>query len=145
MKNLLKAIRNQLQQEVVAVRDSDVCIVPDLSYFPAGTKFPCILISDSNSSYKHKPSSAREGVHKVEIAIYTHNKGRGDAHLEGDKALLSISDVLRESLEENTLDLNEVVSAEIVSESGTTLYTVSTTEFYLKNAVVFEYEKETYL
>ena len=144
MKNLLTAIKTQLQADLIYVRDSDIFVTEDEILVPEAVRFPAVGLKDGPVSWSvisQGPSKeqtltvtviAYVEIIKPEVSIM------GDA-ASGKKGVLEIIDDVRSSLDENTLS-GQASNAEVVSESASELLGDEETMIQ-KKSISFKYER----
>jgi len=119
MKDLLTAIKTQLQTDLTYVRDGDVFITEDENLIPSDVKFPAVGLKDGPVEWVVDEFGDNKTQKMTVTAIAYVSILRPEASVMGDnqgKGVLDIIDDIKNSLDENTLS-NEVNDARIVSEA----------------------------
>jgi len=144
MKDLLNAIKSQLQNDLTYVRDSDVFVTEDEVAIPEQVKFPAIGLKDGSVVWTiTSRGPLKTQTLSVRVIAYV-SILRPEASIMGDnqqKGVLDIIDDIKAALDENTLD-GTVNNAEVVSEAESELVIdekfVPVTQ---KKSITFRYER----
>jgi hypothetical protein len=85
MKDLLNAIKTQLQTDLTYVRDSDIYITEDLRLVPDSVSFPAVGLKDGAIFYAIETQNQEEDTLEVIIAAYVELR-KPEASIMGDVA-----------------------------------------------------------
>lgn len=143
MDTLIKAIQTQLRADIDYVRDPDVYITPDVDYLPENVRPPCIGIKDGDISRKEEfggKMTYKMAVTIVACVSLTKEEAAiiGDSSREG---VITLSNDIQASLDENTLGITGMQTAFSPSESGSHPFGDKNLMMQRK-LIEFEYEKE---
>ncbi len=141
MLELLPALQTALQHHMHEIRRTDINIVPDLSFIPQGTMFPCLGIKDGQERYRYFPGSCREVTSDVHLVIYVSLSKKEYAVLGKDTAILPLAAKAITFLENNLLGIAGVQSALPVSSPASQLYIAERDQVYLKKTFTMQYEQ----
>lgn len=83
MKNLISAIKAQLQTDMVSVRDSDLFITEDERLLPSSTRFPAVAIKDGAVNYSEATQDQDTVALEVKIIAYV-QLHKHEASITGD-------------------------------------------------------------
>jgi len=142
MKDLLNAIKSQLQNELTYVRDSDVFVAEDENLISGQVKFPAIGLKDGSVAWSiTSQGPLKTQTLSVRVIAYV-SILRPEASIMGDnqqKGVLDIIDDIRAALDENTLN-GTVNNAEVVSEAESELIG-DEEDAIQKKSITFRYER----
>ena len=145
MKNLLNAIKTQLQTDLTYIRDGDIYVTEDENLIPESARFPALGIKDGPVTRIELPSEMQEvtltviltpfvQLDKPEAAIM------GDSHT-GKKGVLDITGDIHRSLDENLLGITGMQTAFSPREEGSELFG-DEKEVIQKKTIIYQYVKE---
>lgn len=142
MKDLLTALKAEIQQNISYVRNDDIFISLDESWLPHDVKFPCIGLKDGGVKRTEKPGLWWEEEKEVRITIWV-NIRKPELSLVGgahDKGLLDIIyDDIHVLLDDNFLGLDDVIHAHCPSEAGSQLFAGPEKSFIQQKTVIYKY------
>ena len=115
MKELLSAIKAQLQTDLTYVRDSDIFIAEDDDLVPQSVRFPAVGIKDGPVQATELASDMMEYTLTVRIIPYV-QLVKPEAAVMGDastssKGILEMEEDIHQSLDENLLGIDGMQSA----------------------------------
>lgn len=147
MDDLCVNIRKELRtQSVDGVRSGDIYITPDPAFIPQGISIPCINIKDGKIKHVYAGSESKELTFYIRITIWVKLTAK-EAALVGSSqsGRVGIHDICKrviEILENNTLEIQGVESAEIHDELPSQFYRTRGRDNYQRKELVFKYYKE---
>jgi hypothetical protein len=139
MKDLLSAIKTQLQTDLTYVRNSDIIVVEDELAIPASVSFPAVGIKDGLINYAVATQSQETDELHVKIIAYVQLQ-KPEASIMGDSStskkgvLEIISDVIT-SLKNNKLS-GQADSAFPVSETESEILADEETAVQMKTVTM---------
>ena len=115
MKELLTAIKAQLQTDLTYVRDSDIFITEDDDLVPQSVRFPAVGIKDGPVQATELASDMMKYIMSVRIIPYV-QLVKPEAAVMGDastssKGILEMEEDIHQSLDENDLDIDGMQEA----------------------------------
>lgn len=113
MKNLLTAIKSELQSKLTEVRSASIYITPDINAIPEELMFPCIGIKDGEINRIELIGSMLELTMSVTIGVHV-AMAKNEANIIGSgdkKGVLDIVSEIHSILDENLLDVEGMQSA----------------------------------
>ena len=146
MKELLTAIKTQLQTDLTYVRDSDFFITPHKNFIPPRVKMPCVGIKDGPVKRTELPGGMWEVTSSVAIIPYVDLMKDEETSIMGDsatdqKGVLDIVDDIHTSLDENLLGITGMQEAFSPREDESEL-AGSEKESMQRKVVYYQYVKE---
>ena len=122
MKELLNAIKAELQTDLTYVRERDIFITEDENIIPKNVRFPCVGIKDGEIARTELTGGMWEVTLNVTLAVFV-QLAKDEAGIMGDtstgkKGVLDITDDIHASLDENTLSITGMSHAFSPSELG---------------------------
>ena len=147
MKELLTAIKAQLQADLTYVRDSDVFVTEDENLIPDAVKFPAVGLKDGPVRRIEMIGGMMEYRMTVKIiALVQLTKPEaaimGDAST-GRKGILDLEADIHTSLDENLLSIEGMISAVALPNQGESEVFGDEVEVIQRKIVGYEYVKET--
>lgn len=145
MKEVLNAIKTQLQTDLTYIRDGDIYIAPHVNYIAGHARPPCIGLKDGPISRVELPSGMWELTMTVTLAIYV-QLAKDEAGVMGDtatgqKGVLEIAEDIHASLDENLLGITGMQSAFSPSETASEIFG-DEKEALQRKLITYEYVKE---
>ena len=137
MKDLLAAIKVQLQAEASYVRKNDIYITEDESLIPATTNFPAIAIKDGALRNEQRLAGNYIQHAQVRITIYQRVL-KPEESIMGAQGVLVAADDIINSLIGHKLNLADVKEAFPVAEDPSQLF-VYEEEMIQKKTITFAY------
>ena len=139
MKNLLNAIKTQLQTDLTYVRDSDIYITEDERLVPSSIRFPAVAIKDGAVNYSVATQSQDTDELFVKIIAYVQLQ-KPEASIMGDtstskKGVLEIISNIITSLKNNRLS-GQADSAFPTSETESSLLADEETAIQMKTVTM---------
>ena len=136
MKNLLSAIKTQLQTSLTYVRDSDIFVTEDERLVPSSVRFPAVALKDGAVGYSVATQSQETEELNVRIIVYVQLQ-KAEASIMGDastskKGVLDIIKDVITALKHNTLS-GQADSAFPVSETESSLLADEETAIQMKS------------
>jgi hypothetical protein len=145
VKQLLKAVKKQLQIDLGYIRPGDVFIAPHEDFIPADAKFPCIGIKDGGITRTENMDSCMEYAMDVILipwaAIVKPEASIIGNESTGVKGILDISDDIHASLDENLLDIDGMIEAFSPSETGSEMLNMEN-RVLQKKQITYRYVKQ---
>ncbi|MBW2673868.1 MAG: hypothetical protein JRD89_10715 [Deltaproteobacteria bacterium] len=135
MKNLLNAIKAELQTDLTYVRDGDIYVTEDLRLVPDAVRFPAVGLKDGAISYAIETQNQEEDTLDVDIVAYVELR-KPETSIMGDssagkKGVLDIITDVVTSLKGNTLSGQADVAVP-VSETPSELLADENTAIQMK-------------
>lgn len=147
MKELLTAIKAQLQTDLTYVRDKDVFVTEDENLMPNSVKFPAAGLKDGPVVRVELTSGMMEYTMTVKIIAYTQLQKpeaaiMGDA-ATGDKGILEVEKDIHKSLDENLLSITGMQSATALPNQPESGLFGDEMEVVSRKIISYQYVKET--
>ena len=147
MKELLTAIKTQLQTDLTYVRAADVFITEDENLIPDAVKFPAVGIKDGPVVRTEEAGGMMEYALTVKIIPYV-QLSKPEAAIMGDtstgkEGILDIEADIHESLDENLLSITGMISAVALPNQPESELFGDETEVVVRKVISYQYEKET--
>ena len=147
MKELLTAIKTQLQTDLTYVRAADVFITEDENLIPDAVKFPAVGIKDGPVVRTEEAGGMMEYALTVKIIPYV-QLSKPEAAIMGDtstgkEGILDIEADIHESLDENLLSITGMISAVALPNQPESELFGDETEVVVRKVTSYQYEKET--
>ena len=143
MKNLISAIKTQLQTDLTYIGDGDIFITEDERLVPDSVRFPAIGLKDGDITYAIKTQNQEDDALLVKVIAYVQLQ-KPEASIMGDsstgkKGVLDITADAITSLKNNTLSGQADVAVP-VSETESELLTDEEEAIQMKT-VTMRYER----
>lgn len=124
MKDLLTAIKAQLQTALAGVRDRDVFITEDENLVPAKVKFPAVGIKDGTVTRKRVSTDLWERTSLVSIIPWVKLTKEEAAVMgsAGSPGVLDLAAAIRATLDDNLLGITGMQDAECYSEQASATF-----------------------
>jgi len=147
VKELLTAIKTQLQTDLTYVRAADVFITEDENLIPDAVKFPAVGIKDGPVVRTEEAGGMMEYALTVKIIPYV-QLSKPEAAIMGDtstgkEGILDIEADIHESLDENLLSITGMISAVALPNQPESELFGDETEVVVRKVISYQYEKET--
>jgi len=147
MKELLGAIKSQLQTDLTYVRDSDIFVTEDENMIPNAVKFPAVGIKDGPVQRIEMIDGMMEYCMTVKIVALT-QLTKPEAAIMGDtstsqKGILDLEADIHTSLDENLLFITGMISAVALANQPESEVFGDETEVIQRKIIGYEYVKET--
>ena len=147
MKELLTAIKSQLQADLGYVRAPDVFITEDENLIPAAIKFPAVGIKDGPVQRIEMIGGMIEYLMTVKIVALV-QLTKPEAAIMGDsvthkKGILDMEKDIHESLDENLLSITGMTSAVAAANQAESEVFGDEVEVIQRKIITYEYVKET--
>ena len=147
MKELLSAIKSQLQTDLSYVRDSDVFITEDENLIPSAVKFPAVGIKDGPVQRIEMIGGMMEYRMTVKIVALV-QLTKSEAAIMGDtstgkKGILDMEADIHESLDENLLSITGMTAAVAAANQPESEVFGDEVEVIQRKVIAYEYVKET--
>jgi hypothetical protein len=147
MKELLTAIKTQLQTDLTYVRDRDVFITEDENLIPSAVKFPAVGLKDGPVVRSEEIGGMMEYTMTVKIIAYAQLSKpeaaiMGDAST-GDKGILDLEKDIHKSLDEKLLSITGMTSAVALPNQPESELFGDETEVVVRKIISYQYVKET--
>ena len=147
MKELLTAIKSQLQADLGYVRAPDVFITEDENLIPAAIKFPAVGIKDGPAQRIEMIGGMMEYLMTVKIVALV-QLTKPEAAIMGDsvthkKGILDMEKDIHESLDENLLSITGMTSAVAAANQAESEVFGDEVEVIQRKIIGYEYVKET--
>ena len=147
MKELLTAIKSQLQADLGYVRAPDVFITEDENLIPAAIKFPAVGIKDGPAQRIEMIGGMMEYLMTVKIVALV-QLTKPEAAIMGDsvtgrKGILDMEADIHESLDENLLSITGMTSAVAAANQSESEVFGDEVEVIQRKIIGYEYVKET--
>lgn len=145
MKELLNAIKAQLQTDLTYIRDGDIYITPHENYIPNHVRPPCVGIKDGPVVKEHLMGGCARYSMSVSIVAFV-QLAKDEASIIGDsstskKGVLDISDDIETSLDDNLLSITGMQAA-LCSGSAESELFGDERETLQRKIITCNYEKE---
>jgi len=127
MKELLNAIKAQLQDDLSYIRDADIYVTPHENYIPNQVRPPCVGLKDGPVTRTMMDRGGSwETRLEVKIVCYV-QLAKDEASVMGDtgtgkKGVLDIIDDINASLDNDTLSISGMKEATLASESESEMF-----------------------
>ena len=141
MKNLLTAIKTQLQTKLTYVRNGDIFVTPAENYLPAHVKFPCVGIKDGAIEREIVEfSGVTEERLRVLLAAFVQIVKEEDSLIGvgATKGLLDMVDDIRTALDDNLLAQASMLSNFCIEERASEMFG-DEKELIQQKVIVYEY------
>ena len=141
MKNLLTAIKTQLQTKLTYVRNGDIFVTPAENYLPAHVKFPCVGIKDGAIEREIVEfSGVTEERLRVLLAVFVRVLKEEDSIIgsAADKGILDMTDDIRTALDDNLLAQANMISNFCAEERASEMFS-DDKELIQQKVIVYEY------
>jgi hypothetical protein len=147
MKQLLTAIKAQLQTDLSYVRDSDVFITEDENLIPSAVKFPAVGLKDGPVIRVEMIGGMMEYHMTVKIVALV-QLTKSEAAIMGDtstgkKGILDMESDIHESLDENLLSITGMIAAIAAANQPESEVFGDEVEVIQRKVIAYEYVKET--
>ena len=147
MKELLAAIKLQLQTDLTYVRAGDVFVTEDENLIPSAVKFPAVGIKDGPVVRTEEIGGMMEYALTVKIIPYV-QLSKPEAAIMGDtstgkEGILDIEADIHESLDENLLAITGMISAVALPNQPESELFGDETEVVVRKVISYQYGKET--
>jgi len=145
MKELLNAIKAQLQTDLTYIRDRDIYVTPHENYIPHAIKSACVGIKDGGITRTELPGGMWEVTLVTKLIVYV-QLAKEEASVMGDsaagkKGVLDIVDDIHISLDENLLGITGMIEAFSPSENESEMFG-DEKEALQRKIVTYQYVKE---
>ena len=145
MKELLSAIKTQLQTDLTYIRDRDIYVTPHENYIPNAVKLPCVGIKDGGISRTELPGGMWEVALSVKLIAYV-QLAKEEASIMGDtasskKGVLDIVDDIHLSLDEDLLGISGMIEAYSPAEAESEMFG-DDDDAVQRKIVTYQYVKE---
>jgi len=145
MRELLAAVKTQLQTGLDYVRDRDVNVVPSEGFIPAGVRFPCVGLKDGGLTRTELAGGMWEVVLTVKLVVYVQLL-KEEASIMGDsaagrKGVLEIAEDIHAALDENLLGINGMIEAFSPNEGESELFG-DDSELLQRKVITYQYVKQ---
>lgn len=145
LKELLTAIKAQLQTDLTYIRDLDIYVTPHANYIPNATRLPCVGIKDGGISRNELPGGMWGVTLTVKLVVYV-QLAKEEASIMGDtasskKGVLDIVDDIHTTLDENLLDITDMQEAFSSAESESEMFG-DDEDAVQRKIVTYQYVKE---
>lgn len=145
MRELLLAIKAQLQNDLADVRDADIFIAPHLNYIPGAIRMPCVAVKDGNIQRGEQIGGLLSYTYEIQLAVYVSLRKDEAAILgdesTGEKGLLDMVAAVHASLHQNLLGISGMISAFCREEQGVEMFG-NDAATVLRKILLYQYEKE---
>ena len=146
MKELLTAIKTQLQTDLTYVRDKDIFVTEDENLIPDAVKFPAVGIKDGPVERRELAGSMMEYVMGVKVIVYV-QLTKPEAAVMGDtatgkKGVLDMEGDVHASLDENLLSITGMQSATAAPLSPESELFGDEEEVIQRKVITYQYVKE---
>jgi hypothetical protein len=147
MKELLTAIKTQLQTDLTYVRDKDIFITEDDNLIPNAVKYPAVGLKDGPVIRIEELGSMMEYTMTVKIIAYVQLSKpeaaiMGDASVSG-QGILDLEKEVHESLDENLLSITGMTEAVALPNQPESELFGDETEVVVRKIISYQYVKET--
>lgn len=147
MKELLSAIKTQLQTDITYVRGSDIFITEDENLIPEAVKFPAVGIKDGPVVRIEMIGGMMEYRMTVKIVALV-QLTKPEAAIMGDtstgrKGILDMEADIHTSLDENLLSITGMIAAVALANQGESEVFGDEVEVIQRKVIGYEYVKET--
>ncbi len=139
MKDLLNAIKLQLQTDLAYVRNRDVYVTEDEILIPNYVKFPAVALKDGTTARKLADKSEIDEDMRVRVSSYSQIFKPQESVMGTEGVLQMISDIV-DSLDENNLGLAGMYHALAISIEASETFG-DEQEMIQKKTVVFQYQR----
>ena len=146
MKELLTAIKTQLQADLTYARDSDVFVTEDENLIPAQAKFPAVGLKDGPVTHRELAGGMIELKMVVKVIVYV-QLSKPEAAMMGDaatgqKGVLDMEADVHTSLDENLFGITGMQAAVRTPVSPESELFGDENEAVQRKALTYEYTKE---
>lgn len=147
MKELLTAIKSQLQADLSYVRERDVFVTEDENLIPSQVKFPAVGLKDGPAVQTEEIDGMMEYAMTVKIIPYVQLQKpeaaiMGDTST-GDKGILDMEADIHKSLDENLLSITGMTEAVALPNQPESELFGDETEVVIRKIISYQYVKET--
>lgn len=147
MKELLSAIKSQLQTDLTYVRDGDIFVTEDENLIPDAVKFPAVGLKDGPVIRTEEMGGMMEYRMTVKILVLV-QLTKPEAAIMGDtstgkKGILDLEADIHEALDENLLSITGMQAAAAVPNQPESKVFGDETEVIQRKVISYEYVKET--
>lgn len=145
MKDLLNAIKSELQSGLDYIRAGDIFVTRSGAWIPEGVKLPAVGIKDGRVTREELAGGMWQV--RLGVTIFVHVQlAKDEASIMGDaaagrKGVLDIVDDIHTALDENLLDIDGMQEAFSPSE-GESEWLSDERGGVQQKAVIYEYVKE---
>lgn len=148
MRDLILAIKKQLQDELDYIRERDIYITPHIGFIPQGAMYPCIGIKVGKNEHSYGAGHSKENEQYVRLAIFQ-DLAREELSIIGDsgsnvKGLLEINEECIEALENKKLGVPGVISAIVVADPEADFFDDGNGSEIQRKQLGFKYERQTH-
>jgi hypothetical protein len=146
MKELLTAIKSQLQTDLTYVRDSDIFVTENENLIPAQVRFPAVGLKDGPVLRVEMAGGMMEYQMTVKIIALV-QLVKPEAAIMGDtatdsKGILDMEDDIDSSLDENLLDIDGMISATALADQAESEVFGNETDLIQRKIIGYQYVKE---
>lgn len=146
MIELLKAIQQELREQLPYIREMDIFITPHIGFIPQGVMTPCIGIKDGKVKHSYGAARTKNFEIGVRLAIFEGLSGQ-EASIVGNpvtdsKGVLDIEADCVAALDGNKLGLKGMISARIDDDPASEFFNTKNGPELQRKQLGLMYEKQ---